>query len=216
MPQDDNAELFGPTRIRDTGGVPLSSLKEKFFACRSDASLYPTHPSQVLKQYHSYETARYNHLMLDGRDYECAISRLGNDHPRARQPNPATVARIIAEAEASGRRIPCQMGEVQHVVYLSDTYIDACGNYYRGVKYLSFLETDENMGTLWSPGRNTMDTGRDITAGQVDGSTFPVPFSDFFSFAELLPGDMATIERERAAARSTHTLDAAGRIFLRN
>jgi hypothetical protein len=216
MPQDFNTEGLGVFRDRDTGAGPLSGLRPKRFLCPGDPNLYPTHPSQMLKLYHDYQTARYDHRAIDARHEACTISRLGNKHPSAGQPRADVVARIIAEAEASGRRIHCQQADILHRTYVSDTYIDACGNYYRGVKRVEFLERDENMGTLWSLGRHTADVGRSSDEGQRDQGTYAVPNTDFFLLAELLPDDMPKIERQRAAARSTHTLDAAGRIFRLN
>jgi hypothetical protein len=216
MPQDDTIEGLGPLRPVNTGAGPTSDLRTKSFACPQDPNLYPTHPSQMLKLYHNSETARFDHRAIDARHEACVVSRLGNKWPNSSEVSPRVVARIIAEAEAAGRRIPCQMGDVFNRVYISDTYIDACGNYYRGVKYVEYLSLDEHMGTLWSPGRHTADKGPTRQDGQVVQGTYAVPHTDFFLLAELLPGDMAGIERERAAARSTHTLDAAGRIFHLN
>lgn len=211
MPQDYNMDGLEQFRGRNTGAGPLSSLQLKSFACSGSQNLYPTHPSQMLKLYHDYQTARYDHRQIDAQHDGCALSRLGSDDPRAGQPRADVVARLIAESEATGRPIRCQLGHILHQVFVSDTYIDACGNYYRGVKWVEFLELDENMGTLWSRGRHTFNTPDGL---QADNFTFAVPHTDFFVLAELLPGDMAGIERLRAAARETHTLDATGRLFL--
>jgi hypothetical protein len=212
MPQDVPAKGLGPYRNHFNIGVPVGALVIKRFACPRDPNLYPTHPSQGTKEYHLYDTAQYSNQQLDGRDDTCLVSQV-RAHPRARPLNPATVQRIIREAEANGRRIACLQADIAHRVVLSDTYIDACGNYYRGVKRTSFLQSNESMGTLFSPGRTNYDRGNSVSDGQYDGDTYPVRHTEFAFLAELLPGDMPKITQARAAARATHTLDTAGRIF---
>lgn len=124
------------------------------------------------------------------------------------------VERIIAEAEESGRRILCQQGDVAHRVILSDTYIDACENYYRDIKQLEFRQSIENEGTLFSPGRTNYRVQGAAANERYDGDTYPVPHTDFLFLAELLPGNMERIKRGRATARETHRLDEDGRRFL--
>jgi hypothetical protein len=213
MPQDLPLEGLGPYRNLYPVTTPVTVLRHKAFACPNDANLYPTHPSQVLKEYHAYDSARYNQREIDGRSEACLVSRV-RAHPNARQPSAASVARIIAEAEANGRGIPCLQADAVHRVVLSDTYIDACGNYYRGVKRLSFLGSQENMGTLFSAGRTSYNQGASVTDGQYDGPTYAVPYTDFVFLAELLPNDMGRITQARSAARATHKLDETGRLFL--
>uniref|UniRef100_A0AAN0NLR3 Uncharacterized protein n=1 Tax=Yoonia rhodophyticola TaxID=3137370 RepID=A0AAN0NLR3_9RHOB len=105
------------------------------------------------------------------------------------------------------------MADRVHRVMLSDTYIDACGNYYRGVKSMQFLESDENMGTLFSPGRTNYRVPDTAFDERYDGHTYPVPNVDFAFLAAILPEDMDKIATERRRARQTHQLDQAGRIF---
>jgi hypothetical protein len=214
MPQDIPPGELGDFRNHYPVGVPATSLRIKRFACPQDPNLYPTHPSQVTKEYHVYDRAQYDRAQLDGRDEACILSQVRDARPGIRNNrSQAAIDRIIAQAEQSGRRIPCQIGDYVHRVTLSDTYIDACGNYYRGVKRMTFTQSNENMGTLFSPGRTSYNRGATMADGQYDGDTYAVNHREFAFLAELLAGDMGKIEQARAAARSTHTLDAARRLF---
>jgi hypothetical protein len=215
MPQDIPPGPLGPARdVRGYADKPLSALTRKRFACPQDPKLYPTHPSMSAKEYHVFRQATYDRNQLDGRDDACMLSQV-KDERKGMRNNLSAAARdrIIAQADAAGRKIFCQLGHDVHQVALSDTYIDACGNYYRGVKSFAYKVVDDNMGTLFSPGRTNYNRGATMGEGQYDGDTYAVPHTEFAFLAELLPGDMGKIEQGRAAARSTHTLDAAGRIF---
>ncbi len=213
MPQDFTSESLGSFRNYYPISVPLNGLRGKPFQCSQDSNLYPTHPSQDKKMYHVYDRAQYSARELDARQEECALSRIRNDHTGRRTMSEGAIERLIARAEETGRRIPCLQGHYIHRVVLSDTYIDACGNYYRGVKRLSFREADENMGTLFSPGRTNYRVSGSQLNERYDGHTYAVPHTDFRALAELLDGDMEAITRGRERARRTHVLDAAGRIF---
>lgn len=214
MPQDFNTEGLGPFREYAVINVPLESLQRKLFQCPQDPMLYPTHPGQTLKEYHIGDRARYSPRELDGRDDECILSQIGDKRPGVRNNrSPTSINRIIRRAEDTGRRIPCQIGDEALRYVLSDTYIDACGNKYRGVKGVEFLKSEENMGTLFSAGRTQYRVPQSRFEEYYAGPTYPVNHSDFLFLAELLPDDEDKIKSARAAARSTHTLDEDGRIF---
>jgi hypothetical protein len=215
MPQDIPSGPLGPARnVPGYADIPLSALTHKRFACPQDPKLYPTHPSQYAKEYHIFKQATYDRTQIDGRDDACMLSQVKDDRPgMVDRVSNAVRNRIIAQADASGRKIFCQLGHVIHQVVLSDTYIDACGNYYRGIKRFAYKKSDDNMGTLFSPGRTSYNKGATMADGQYDGDTYAVDHREFYFLAELLPGDMSKINEQRAVARSTHTLDASRRLF---
>jgi hypothetical protein len=215
MAQDIPAKGLGAFRSHYPVSSPIMTLKRKRFQCPQDSSLYPTHPAQTLKEYHRYDRAVYDRLQLDGRDDQCLLSQVADRRPGVRPRPQATVDRVIREAERTGRKIHCQLGDEVHWVVMSDTYIDACGNYYRGVKQMLFLKSDESMGTLFSAGRTSYEVQGGFKGEQYDGATYAVRHTEFIFLAELLGNDMAGITRGRAAARQTHTLDAARRLFRR-
>lgn len=213
MPQDIDTTALRDFRNYYPVGTPPEALTIKPFQCSQGDNLYPTHPSQTLKTYHIYDRAGYDSRQLDGRDDTCILSQIHDGRPNARPRSQALINRVIAQAEQTGRRIPCQLGDYVHRVMLSDTYIDVCGNYYRGVKSMQFLESQENMGTLFSPGRTNYRVTDSRFNERYDGHTYPVARTEFVFLAELLPGDMGRITSERRRARQTHQLDRAGRIF---
>ncbi|WP_298290109.1 hypothetical protein [uncultured Litoreibacter sp.] len=214
MAQDYSTDALGPFREYAVPDVPLEALSRKQFQCPQDPNLYPTHPAQDNKTYHVGDRARYNARELDARDEECVLSQIGDRRPGAGgNRSQAAIDRVIRRAEETGRRIPCQQADVVLRYVLSDTYIDACGNYYRGVKALDFLGSYENMGTLFSPGRVQYRVPGSQFKEYYAGQTYAVKHTDFLFLADLLPGDMEKINRGRTAAQSTHTLDGAGRIF---
>lgn len=81
MPQDAALGEFSNHYPIDD---PISDLVRKAFIYPGDTNLYATHPSQSAKKYHLYDTARYDHSVLDGRDEECVLSRIGDARPGAR------------------------------------------------------------------------------------------------------------------------------------
>lgn len=203
---------LGPWRNIYEISLPESALRRKQFSC-PDPQLFPTHPQQTLKQYHRYDAANYSAADLDARDDECVVSRLTRASEVAR-------TRIIEEEDRNGRRIPCIVATQSHYVTISDTYIDRCGNYYRGVYSINFLKIDESMGTLFSKGRTTYDDDEEnrrtgYSGNTYSGNTYAVPVSEFDYLAELLPGDMEGINRGRAIAiGNTHDLAQDKLIFI--
>jgi len=142
VPQDFNTSALRDFRNHYLITTPLEALTIKPFQCSQDDKLYPTHPSQSLKEYHVYDRAEFDRRQIDGRDDECLLSQVQDLRPGARPRSQSLIDRVISQADERGRPIPCQLGNSVHRVMLSDTYIDACGNYYRGIKSMQFLETE--------------------------------------------------------------------------
>ena len=98
-----------------------------------DTLLYPTQPQEVMKTYHFLETGTYSLTRLNGGDSVCLTSGLG--------------------LNAKGNH-PCLRPDLLKRVAISDTYMDSCGNYYRGFWRVLYQQSNENMGTLLSQGRS--------------------------------------------------------------
>lgn len=148
----------------------LAEIKKKPFACKSD-KLWPAHPSQATKNYLWARYAQYNHATLPASSYACLT------------PNPS--------------RKFCLRGAIAKAAILSDTYVDECNNYYRGYWIVTYLRSDENMGTLYAKGRRGIQNpSSEYDYDFIDDTTYFVSKDQFLFFGELLSTDARDIQNE--------------------
>ena len=137
---------------------------------RCGNKLYPSHPQQTLKEYHLQEWSPYDGSKLPANSRVCLVRTNGGNH--------SCIAPDYAE----------------HVV-ISDLFVDACGEYYRGFEEIAFLHQDESMGTLFSPGRTMYPTKNSEFAKDMSvGGTYAVPLSKFIKIAAPFPEDIQKAE----------------------
>lgn len=185
-------EYMGPwqedTDVVMDGDLPLSQIKQKKFSCHSQI-VWPAHPSQYTKDYLWARYSQYNHANLPPTSYACLT------------PNPT-------------RRF-CLRAAIAKAIVLSDTYVDECGNYYRGYWLVTYLRSDESMGTLYAKGRRGVQNPRsEYEYDFIDDTTYFVPVDQFLFFGELMSTDMKRIQEEKARAlKGGMTLD--GLMFVR-
>jgi hypothetical protein len=159
----------------------------------ADKNLYPTHPQQTTKLYHRFLSVRYAEAKLTAGDEACKI---GSKYQNA-----------------AGRR-PCLAADYGEYAVLSDTYQDACGNFYRAAWDIFFLKGNDNMGMLFSKGRTLYQRpDSDFPNDMYVAQTYPVPASDFLLISPLFPGDEQAIQIQRDGALKTHTYDPIHFIF---
>jgi hypothetical protein len=162
-----------------------------------DQHLYPTHPQQLLKLYHRFNSNQYDNQKLKAGDEPCLI---GQKESQRNGP--------------SSRPLACFRADIGYDSIISDTFEDACGHYYRGFKAVSYLGRDENMGTLFSAGRTTLQKpGSKIDNELVPGHTYAVPVKDLLFVGPLFPGDEAEIKKLREAAKAGSEYDPATRTY---
>lgn len=171
-------KALGPWKLNDEFVInkPLlpSQISEKPMTCETK-NLYPTHPFQTTKEYIHAVFSMYDHSILPADSYACLT------------PNPT--------------RKFCLRGATAIMVVMSDTYEDDCGNYYRGYWLLTYLKSDENMGTLFSKGRVLYERPEAEFPGEYyEAGTYTVKRDDFFTLGELLPTDRENIRAEEERA----------------
>ncbi len=173
-----DSRALGPWQSNDDFVInkPVSptEIPVRPLACESK-NLYPTHPYQSTKEYIHAAFSMYDHRMLSPDSYACLT------------PNPT--------------RKFCLRGATALLVVMSDTYEDDCGNFYRGYWLLTYLKSDESMGTLFSKGRVLYEKPDAEFPGEYDeAGTYIVKSGDFFLLGDLLPEDRENIrvEEERA------------------
>ena len=146
-----------------------SQLNEVPLDCR-DKRLWPTHPQQYTKEYLHAVYANYDTHKLPINSGAC------------RRPNPT-------------RRF-CIQSTWANMIVMSDTFADACGHSYRGYWLVTFLDSDESMGTLLSKGRTVYPKPNAQFAGDFEeGQTYSVPQSEFLLLTPLKAGDSANIKK---------------------
>lgn len=168
--------------------------KRKKLAC-DKTTLLPTQPQSALKRYHRYAHGLYDNSKLNGESRACKIPGNGRN--------------------GRGERT-CLAAATLDYAMLSDTYVDTCGNFYRGFWEELYLSTEETMGTLISKGRTVYPVPNAQFSGEVyDGATHAVDASDFVFLSELSPGDTESIAKakENANREGTHQWDADTGLF---
>ncbi|MGE3758916.1 MAG: hypothetical protein AB7H97_14235 [Pseudobdellovibrionaceae bacterium] len=175
-----------------------------------DKKLYPTHPAMNLKEYYIFLKGRYDHFKLfgnfdnkkeDGKDEACIISA-----PRGSKKN-------------SNGRLNCVSAHSIEYTVLSDTYMDRCGNYYRGLSEQQYFPTENRMQDMWSVGRWTFADPKSEFQGSkvvevIAGHTYPTAENQFLFLTPLFEGDMKAInESKENALKYTHTYDAEKMTF---
>lgn len=162
----------------ESSAVDPYSWEKARLAC-DHPGIFPTHPQMSLKRYHLMLIAQYDHFRLQGGDEACVIG--------GKKPNGLGI-------------IPCFRPDIFQYVLLSDTYQDACGHQFRGVKEIAFFRRNENMGTLFSPGRGMLPKTGSEFEDYVMAPTYVSRPEDFLFFIKLLPGDAEEIARDREQA----------------
>ena len=180
---------LGPWQNR----VPL--VNEKFSPLKliCGKNLYPTQPQQILKVYHVDQWAQYQESKLEAKSETCV---LGSKYSNAQG------------------RFACLRADVALRIVLSDTYQDACGNLYRGFVEKVFLRSQDNMGTLFSPGRTLYENLQTKIPGDTTvGSTYAVAIDEFSFLSALFPGDLEKIELLKNQASQTHQYNSESHLF---
>jgi hypothetical protein len=162
----------------ESSGIDPYSWEKANFSC-DRPGIFPTHPQMSLKRYHLMLVGQYDHFRLRGNDEACATG--------GKKPNGKGV-------------VPCFRPDIFHYVLLSDTYQDSCGHYFRGVKEIAFFRRNENMGTLFSPGRGMLRKAGSEFEEYMMAPTHVSQPTDFLFFTVLLPGDRETLLQEREKA----------------
>lgn len=185
-------QALGPWRVNEefviNKPVLPSDILPKPLTC-STKHLYPTHPFQSTKEYLHAVFSMYDHGILPASSYACLT----------RSPN--------------GKF--CLRGASAMMVVMSDTYLDDCGNYYRGYWLTTYLKSDESMGTLFSKGRVLYEKPDAEFPGEYEvAGTYTVNAIDFFLLGELLPDDMEKIRTEEEQA-SRAGFRKSGKLFVR-
>lgn len=142
--------------------------------CESQ-TLWPTHPQQFTKEYHFAAWSHYDH------------GRLKPDSGACLRANPSNRF--------------CVMATYANAVVMSDTFSDECGNFYRGYWLVSYLRSDESMGTLVSKGRTVYPkTDAEFPGEFVTGDTYPVNVTNFLFLASLAKEDSKLIKMSQTEA----------------
>jgi hypothetical protein len=163
-------------------------ITEKSFSC-SVRKVYPTHPSQGTKEYLYAVYAMYDHRKIPPNSYACLRKNL------------------------TGRF--CVRAATAIMVVMSDTFEDECGNYYRGYWLVTYLKSDESMGTLFAKGRTAYEKPNAQFPNEfVEGGTHFLAPKEFLLFGNLLPGDLVKIRAEKARSlRSGFRMN--GKLFMK-
>lgn len=181
-------------KFEDTNAPAVTTLEHLEIpgSCRNQ-NLYPTHPQQSTKIYHLYRDGIYELTKLSAESRTCKIT----SQPSGREKKFCLLA-----------------DDFEHVV-LSDTFQDACGNFYRGVWKVDFLRRDDNMGTLLSKGRTVYTDDHSNFEGQVYvGQTYAVERKDFLFLAPIFGGDRDKLNQLKLEAiRNTHTYNSETHLF---
>jgi hypothetical protein len=161
--------------------VPLDALVPVQADCATPG-LVPTHPQMSLKQYHLAFSGRYDHFRLTAASEACSFG---------------------GKTKNAKGVYPCFRPDTLVYVLLSDTYEDHCGHRYRGFSSAQFFRRDENMGTLFSPGRGSLPKENARFEGEYSSApTYALKNEDFLFLTGLFPGDAVAIERGIHGARS--------------
>lgn len=161
----------------------------------ADKTLVPTHPQSSLKTYHRYARGDYDAAKLLGDSELCRVKGNGRN---------------------TWGQVPCLAPDAFQYVMLSDTYVDHCGNYYRGFWEELFVLSQETMGTLLSKGRTVYEVPNAEFHGEVyDAGTYELDADTFVFFSKLFPGDADRIETAKNQVQSagTHRLDPDTGLF---
>ena len=140
-----------------------------------DKTLYPTHPQQDTKAYLYADFASYDYTKLPALSSACRI------------PNPT--------------KKYCLRATSAHIAVPSDLFEDKCGNIYRGYWFVSFLKSDESMGTLLSKGRTVYERPNSEFANDfMNGDTYSVSEENFLFLSKPWPKDLKEIQVSRSRA----------------
>lgn len=141
----------------------------------SKSALWPTHPQQFTKEYHFAAWAHYDH------------GRLKPDSSACMRANPSNRF--------------CVMATYANAVVMSDSFLDECGNTYRGYWLVSYLKSDESMGTLFSKGRTVYPKPDAEFPGEYyTGDTYSVDASQFLFLSPLTQEEMKLIKMSQSQA----------------
>lgn len=157
-----------------SSSVDIKSLTPLTSSCVGD-TIMPAHPQGGTKLYHLFEVAIYDPTKLEASDPGCLIGSKGKNK--------------------QGVHACLSPDKLYHAV-LSDTYVDTCGNYYRGFWEVTFLKSQENMSTLVSKGRNLRQKKGSSIKGDLEmGPASPVPLTELLFLTPLFKGDLEKIQK---------------------
>jgi len=131
---------------------------------------YPAHPLANTKTYHYAKFRRYDLAKLPASSYSCRTT-------------------------SNGRRKFCLAAGDLLFTVISDTFVDTCGNSFRGFWAVAYNSDDENMGTLLAKGRTIEPIPNSpFRHDYRPSNTYEVSRSDFIYFAPLFAKDKARIK----------------------
>lgn len=153
--------------------MDLNKVQKIGLDCK-DKNLYPTHADQGSKQYHIFDYASYNRLQLNPNDEACLLS---------------------SKYKNGAGKFYCMKADLLYTAVISDTYKDSCGHYYRGYWRVTYLQKNDNMGTLFSKGRSMYQNPNSEFPGDMlmDG-TYKVDVNQFLFLSPLFKSDMKYIK----------------------
>ena len=161
--------------IAYAGTPPMpSQLIEVAVNCH-DKKLWPTHPQESTKEYLYGIVANYDYSKLPPSSDACL------------RPNPTNRF--------------CLYSTWANLIVMSDLFQDSCGVKYRAYWLVSFLKSDDNMGTLLSKGRTVYPKPNAEFPGEyITGYTYPIEIKVFLFLGTLWRGDQEKIDQAQAEA----------------
>lgn len=152
-------------------------------------SFFPAHPLATTKTYHYARYKEYDLKQLPADSYYCRVP-------------------------SRGKRKYCLSAGTLLFIVMSDTFIDSCGNKFRGFWAVTYNSDDENMGTLLAKGRTIEAIPNSPFKNDYRPSnTYEVSRSDFIHLAPLFTGDQAKINKGIMTAKKNHKLIMSNNIF---
>jgi hypothetical protein len=138
-------------------------------------NIWPTHPQQYTKEYQFAAWSHYDQGRLSPASYACQRANPTNRF--------------------------CVMATYANAVFMSDLYNDECGNTYRGYWLVSYLKSDESMGTLFAKGRTVYPKPNSEYEGEFQtGDTYVTKVSDYLFFSGISNLELQQIDLSRQNA----------------
>lgn len=160
--------------VMDKKPLMPNQLQQTELNCK-DRRLWPTHPQQDTKEYSYGDFAYYDYTKLPARSSACTI------------PNPT--------------KKYCLRATSAHLTIASDLFEDNCGNIYRGYWFVSYLKSDENMGTLLSKGRTVIPRpNSEFENDLMNGDSYVLDRDIFLFLAKPSKQDLLNMKSSRARA----------------
>ncbi|MCO5141589.1 MAG: hypothetical protein M9962_00700 [Oligoflexia bacterium] len=160
-------------RHLNTSNLEISEMNIIPLSCENEY-LAPTHPQMTTKLYHSTKIGQYDHFRLNANDEACTIG---------------------GKFKNKNGQLPCMKADYLTETFISDTYQDQCGNFYRGIHKVVFFKTHENIATLFSPGKVMIQNPKSTFDNDyILEGTYLVHKNDFYFLTNLFEDDLEKIK----------------------